>query len=255
MSTNMKDQMEKLVAAIGANVDVEYVHYGRLSFYNGKLRGVNPYEFIDVTGVGMPFIGYGCAVRNIVRNRGGDSPSELLFHNPFIPEDYDARNDEDADGFKVRSFGEEIAKQHRDRETERDRIWRETKARLDAEAQAAAPDLIEEGAKLVRPEMVDEWRAYAETNTKDGYSAAVIKATVQAMQALADGKTPKEAENSATAAETGFQMGATAKGVSHFSPRGDEFRAYWNRQYVSEERAVEADKTGAVANPAILEVK
>jgi hypothetical protein len=248
---HINEQMNRLADFIGKQVEIEYVNYGSLRRDAGELREVLPFSNALVGCQGVPFIGYGSAVRRLALVDSG----EVIYLNPFISSDYDIRNDEEARYQVVaQSFGEEIANKQRDARIKQAAEQEQRFADLDAAAKAKAPELIEDGAALVKPELVDEWRDYAKNNTDDGYSAAVIEGTIGGLRALADGKTPAEAEKACTAAETGFQMGCVAKGLAHFAPRGDEFRAYWNRQYLPEEEAVKADASGGTVNPAILTI-
>ncbi len=245
----IREQMERLSQFIGQTVEIESVNYGSIRRETGELREVDAYGSVVVGGIGIPFVGYGSAVRRIAV---GD---DVIYLNPFVGVDYDIRNDEAARyEIVARSFGTEIADQQK---REREAAEAEQSARfaeLDRQAKAKAPELIEGGVPFVKPELAEEWREYARRNTEDGYSAAVIEGTVQALRALAEGQSPADAEKECSAAETGFQMGCVAKSLSHFAPRGYEWRAFWNRKYVSEERAAEADASEGVVNPAILTI-
>ncbi len=247
----LNQAMNRLADFIGEQVEIEYVNYGSLRRDTDELREISPFNNVLVGHQGIPFIGYGSAIRRIALVDSG----EVIYLNPFIASDYDIRNDE-VERYKVvaESFGEQIANSQRDAKAQADRDQAERFADLDAKARAKAPELIDGGVAFVKPELADEWREYAKNNTDDGYSAAVIEGTVGGLRALADGKTTAEAEKACTAAETGFQMGCVAKGLAHFAPRGDEFRAYWNRKYMTEDQAVKADASGGVVNPAILTI-
>lgn len=247
---SINEQMTRLSDFLGKQVEIQHVNYGALQHDTGELREVLPFSNALVGGCGIPFVGYRSAIRRISLADSG----EVIYLNPFIESDYDIRNDEAA-RYKVvsQSFGEEIANQQRDEKAKADRDWERVKE-LDAAAQTKAPELIEVGAALVKAELADEWREYAKNNSQDGYSAAVIEGTIGGLQALADGKTPAEAEKACTAAETGFQMGCVAKWLAHFAPRGDEFRSYWNRKFLPEGAALRADDAGGTVNPAILTI-
>lgn len=244
------EQMDSLSSFIGRQVEVESVFYGSPQKKAGELKEVNPYGNIVFGAAGVPFIGYGSAIRRITLV----GSSKVIYWNHLIAEDYDVRSDDLRYPIIAASFGEDRANSERDAKIEEDRKWKARISELDAAAKAKAPELIEAGSALVKPDLAEEWRGYAAKNTNDGYSGAVIEATVAGLRALADGKTPAESEKECTAAETGFQMGCVAKGLSHFAPRGDEFRAYWNRQYMSESDAAKADASGGVVNPAILTI-
>lgn len=250
MNWQIHQQMTRLSDFIGKQVAIDYVNYGVPQHDIGELREVSPFTNVLVGGQGIPFLGYGCAIRHIYLV----DPQTTLYFNPFIPANYDIRNDEDKRySLVVESFGEAIANQQRDARIQADEAWKKRIAELDAAAKAKAPELIEGGVPFVKPELAEEWREYARKNSEDGYSAAVIEGTIEVLQALNTGKTPAEAEKECKAAETGFQMGCVAKGVAHFAPRGEEFNAYWNRQYLSEEEAIRAG--GKTVNPAIITIQ
>lgn len=244
------EQMDSLSEFVGKQVEIEHVFYGNLQNEVGEMREISPYGNAVVGCSGIPFIGYGSAIRRITLV----GASKIIYWNPFIRADYDVRSDEERYPIVAASFGEDHANRERDSKIEEDRKWKARVAELDAAAKTKAPELIEAGAVLVKPELTEEWREYARNNTNDGYSAAVIEGTVGGLKALADGKTVAEAESQCGAAETGFQMGCVAKGLAHFSPRGEEFRAYWNRKYMNEADAAKADASGGTVNPAILSI-
>lgn len=248
---NINEQMTRLSDFIGKQVEIEYVSYGSLQRDTEELKEVFPFINALVGCQGTPFIGYGVAIRRISLADSG----EVIYLNPFIASDYDIRNEEE-ERYKLvsESFGQDIANQQRDAKAKEDSAWQRRVSELNAAARSKAPELIEGGIPFVKPELAEEWREYAKNNTEDGYSAAVIEGTIGGLRALAEGKTPEESSKECTAAETGFQMGCVAKGLAHFSPRGDEFRAYWNRQYMTEEQAVKADAEGGTVNPAILTI-
>ncbi len=93
-----------------------------------------------------------------------------------------------------------------------------------------------------------EYESYVAKNN-DPYSKACVKAGEKVMQLLDEGKTPEEAEEGLKGQElTGFMAGAAISGVCRFHERGDEMKAWWNRNNPQGE----PDDNG-VNNPAILE--
>jgi hypothetical protein len=126
----------------------------------------------------------------------------------------------------------------------------EAKEKLNKKARQKAP-YPQQGENLVKPELVKEWRRYVNSIIRDFCGAAIIKASLAVMQALTEGKSPEEAEKEAKNAIycephlegiTGVIAAAVAGTVVHFHHRGEEFRNYWNRQYLPEANAA----TGAV---------
>jgi len=153
---------------------------------------------------------------------------------------------------KELSFGKQIATQFRQRREAEQQKWQEKIARLDEEASSKTYNFIKEGKKLVKPKLKKKWEKYSAKNTKDFYSAGVVEASLRVMIALAEGKTPRLAEKTVDGMGiTGFQMGCVAQTVSYFHPRGEEFRRYWNAQYLPKKKAKEMK---GVVNPAVITI-
>jgi len=240
-----KEVMEGLKTHIGKPITVQYVWYGVLSTNSETLKRVSDFTHIEIEGSSIPFIGSGSAIRMIVGQDG-----QVLYDNPLIPDDYDRRSDDSIDEMVRLTFGDEIATAGEKEREEHKRQWQQEQARLNQEAQSKSDRLIEEGEAHVKPELRDEWREYARANTQDFYSAAIVGVSNKVGKALSLGKSPEAAVNAIyKEGLTGFQAGCLARTVSHFHPRGEEFRQWWNRKYLTEEQTQEAK---GVVNPAIL---
>lgn len=242
-----KKVMETLRENVGKRVRVEHVWYGTPQTDEKVLKEVTDFVNIEIEGSGIPFVGYGSAIRKII----GEN-EEILYENPIIPLDYDLRRDEEIEKVVAQSFGDEIATERRQKREAEKKGWEAKVASLDAEAKTKTSGFMEEGENLIKPELKDEWKEFVSNNTKDFYSAGVVEASLRVMKTLSEGKSPKKAEAAVYGMGiTGFQMGCVAQAVTHFHPRGEEFRKYWNRQYLSKE---EAKKAKGVVNPAILTI-
>lgn len=91
---------------------------------------------------------------------------------------------------------------------------------------------------------------------QDGYGNACVCAAAAVGAALDAGKMPEEAHAAMyDLGLTAFMAGCAARAVFRFHPRGDEFRRWWNRQYLNDAEAAEADANGGIVNPAILTLK
>lgn len=108
-----------------------------------------------------------------------------------------------------------------------------------------------------------EYATYKDINAKDGYSKGVVdfgERWADLMEAdIAAGKTvaqsaPEASSQADTDGITGFMYGAAVSALSHFWEHGDALRAWHNREYLPEDKAAEADKTGGVVNPAIVTI-
>lgn len=246
---NFGESFDKLKKNVGRKVKVEYIWYGVPFKKEGILKRVEDYVNIGIEGAGIPFIGYGSAIRKIVDENGN-----ILYENPLIPSDYDLRDFEEIDKVRAECFGKEIAEKFRKERLEIEREWQRRIEELNKEARKNYEKYLKEGLALVKDEKRDEWKDYVEKNTQDFYSAGVVDVSIKIMKALSEGKTPEEAAEKEMEGTgiTGFQAGCVAQTVSYFHPRGEEFREYWNRLFLSEE---EAKKVKGVVNPAILTIE
>ena len=250
IETKIQEYLKALRNNIGKRVKIEHVWYGVPQEEESTLRNVKDYVNIEIEGAGIPFIGYGSAIRRIL----GEN-DEVLYENPLIPHNYDLRRDEDMDQLRTLSFGHDIADKLKQQRIKERMEWEEKVRRLDEEARNNLEKYLMESSPLVRDDKLEEWREYVRKNTQDFYSAGVVDASIRVMKALSEGKTPKEAEKEIyEMGITGFQAGCMAQTMAYFHLRGEEFREYWNRQFLPEE---EADKSKGVVNPAIwtIEVK
>jgi hypothetical protein len=102
---------------------------------------------------------------------------------------------------------------------------------------------------IVAPEKVDDLVRAVRSNL-DPYGAAVIGSTILVLAQLATGAAPADAAEDVSRDLSGFQMGAVAALVTSLSPRGEEFRRWWNL-HVSERAN---SREGTVLNPALMEI-
>ena len=103
---------------------------------------------------------------------------------------------------------------------------------------------------------------YVRMNSKDGYSKAVVTyaedwAAIMEKKLKKRGVKVKDiAEASGHEADTqgitGFMYGCAVSALAQFWVHGEELRRWHNREYLDEEKAAKADKSGGVVNPAIL---
>lgn len=77
-----------------------------------------------------------------------------------------------------------------------------------------------------------EYAEYVKKNSENGYSKACVDAGEMIGNALDEGKTPEEAEETLHGKDlglTGFMVGAAMQGVVYFNPRGEEMKIWWNK--------------------------
>ena len=101
-----------------------------------------------------------------------------------------------------------------------------------------------------------EWEE-SKTKNKDPYGNAVVIVTEKVGEALDRGLSPKEAEKEGIkdSGITGFQAGCMAQWISHFHPRGEEFRKWWNLKTQIQDEGEKANKSGGILNPALLNIE
>jgi len=91
-----------------------------------------------------------------------------------------------------------------------------------------------------------EYEDYVAKN-QDGYGNCAVRAGASVGKLLDEGKTAMEAEKGMNGHDlTGALAGCAAMAVTHFHPRGEEFKVFWNKLCggTGEEKGV--------ANPAIV---
>jgi len=233
--------MQELKDHVGKKVLVHLTEYGKGRFEKGILKEVEPFRRVGITGMSVPFVGYGTAIRKIWC---GD---RLLYQNEQVAPGYDARRPEEIEEIMAKSFGTEIAEKFKRERVEAERLQRKETEKLDKKARAKGPGLIEKGRAFVKKGLEAEWETYAAANTKDFYSAGVVESVVNVMNALTVGATPEKAMNAASEGITGIMAGCTASAVVHFHERGKEFNAWWNGKYGVKD-------TEGTVNPAVITI-
>lgn len=241
-----KAMFDKLRKHIGENVSYTGWWYGVKQEETDELRYVNDFINVEIGCSGIPFVGYGAAISNIISKDG-----EVLYLNPYIEEGYDRRASEDIFASKRLIFGDRIVDEEIAKKEKEDKEWQEYKEKSDIEAKKMKYILMKEGLSLVKSETAEEWLQFADNNTNDGYSVFIVKATISMMKKFEEGISFEEAEQKVYYEElglSGFMAGATANALSHFAKKGEEYRKYWNKQYGVE------NSEGTV-NPAVMTVK
>lgn len=246
--TKAKAMFDKLREHIGENVTYNAWWYGVAQYETAELKAVQDFINVEIGSSGIPFVGYGSAISDIISKDG-----EVLYSNPNIENGYDRRSYKDIFASKRLIFGDRIVDEEITEKEKRDKEWEETKAKSDAEAKKMKYQLMKEGLTLVKPETVEEWLQFTDNNSNDGYSVFVVKATISMMKKFEEGISFADAEQQVYCDElglSGFMAGATANALSHFAKRGEEYRKYWNKQYGIDD----LEEKGTV-NPAVFTLK
>lgn len=215
MENNAINMFKKLKKHVGEDVSYEAWWYGSLFKESGKLEDVNYYSNVLIGDYGIPFIGYGSAIKTIILNETG----EVLYHNPYIEDEYDLRRIEDIEKVEIKFFGPEYTFKKRNRRN-RDKEDKDERARIaDRKAKLKKRKLMKESITYVKEDLQEEWLMYVDKNTEDAYSCAIIEASIVCLKALSKGANYDNIINIIDECDLSGYMGDVTIGIiSHFSP-------------------------------------
>lgn len=246
--SNVKKMFERLNEHIGEEVSYFGWWYGNQNEGKGELKEVNYFDNVVIGNMGMPFVGYGAIIVEIISQDG-----EILYANPYAESEYDRRTDKEIFAAKREIFGDRVADIQQARKEKFDKKVEEAIKMGDEQAKKAKYQLMKEGITLVKPEMIQEWLEFADMNSDDGYSVCVVKASISMMKKFEEGISFEEAEHQVFGDElglSGFQAGCASSAISYFSKHGEEYRKYWNSQF-----GQQGEEAEGVINPAVLYIK
>ena len=245
LKNNAIKMFEELKKHIGERVIYEGWWYGIYENDYDTLREVNPFNGVSFDSKYVPFVGYGFAIKSIRLA----STNKVLYENPYIELYYDRRKPEDVDSAQRDIYGDEVVNVRRQRRTRYEQESKRHEEILNLKAQKKKYVFIKRCLSLVKEETKEEWKTFVENNTKDFYSCAIVERSLYGIIALSKGANCEDLEKYYEDV-TGFMAGAIANAISHFSPRGEEYRTYWNKKFGVDD----SDSKGTV-NPAILTIK
>lgn len=241
---DVQQMFDNLSKHIGLEVVCNMWWHGNLFQEVGKLKEVNNFVNVLIGGKGIPFIGYGAAIIDIIADDG-----EILYQNPYLEENYARKSNEEIYRAKALIFGKEVARQQQiSQETATDR-YKEKVVQQAKKAQQNKCKFMSEGLEFIHPDMVEQWLEFVNINTDNGYSAAIVEAVISMMRKLNNGISYQEAEEQIYSGElglTGYQIGEVANIVSTFYLEGEQYRQHWNAKF-----DITSDEKGT-ANPAVF---
>jgi len=156
----------------------------------------------------------------------------------------------------VENYSPEVQKEYDEKKAAQDKKEEAHRKEIEAKdkiEQDACEAKIAGVALEIIPEKSDEYKAYVEKNSKDGYSRGVIDYAenwAKLMQIeISKGKTVQEvAEGTQNGLGylgiTGFMYGCAVNGLAHFWKHGEALRKWHNKEYGHEGEGV--------VNPAVL---
>ena len=215
MENNAINIYKKLKEHVGEDVSYEAWWYGSLFKESGKLEDVNYYSNVRIGDYGIPFIGYGSAIKTIILNETG----EVLYHNPYIEDEYDLRRVEDIEKVEIIFSGPEYTFKKRNRRN-RDKEDKNERARIaDRKAKLKKRKLMKESITYVKEDLQEEWLMYVDKNTEDAYNCAIIEASIVCLKALSKGANYDNIINIIDECDlSGYMADVTIGIISHFSP-------------------------------------
>lgn len=228
---------------LGKTVDVLYFEHHKCRTERSELKELVNFQGVGLENCWIPFVGYPVGITMICCG-----PS-IIYFNPHIWFDTDFTT---RSALLRASFGRQIASRLESERAYEERRWQSRMERLDNEAKLESPRLIAEGLSYVKPAMADGWSEFARVNTQDGYSCAVVRASIAGLRVLSEGAALDDVKRAALAAEpglSGYQMGAVAHNIASFAARGEEWRLHWNAQYLSGKELAASKGT---VNPAVM---
>jgi len=182
MENNIINMFKKLKEHVGSNVSYEAWWYGVPFNGTGKLKEVNYYSNVLIYAYGIPFIGYGSAISTIRLAENG----EILYHNPYIEENYDLRKTEDIEKVEIKFYGPEYTFKKRNRRIRDKEECEERHKIANRQARLSKPKLIKDSINYVKEDLQDEWLKFVDVKTQDAYSCAIVEAAVACLKALSN---------------------------------------------------------------------
>lgn len=225
---------------IGKRIVVKYWSYGKYIAREEILRSVINFDMIEIYSGGIPFAGYGVAIISIE-----DIYGKPLYVQPLY-EPYDVRDTYEIIEVRRELFGDSLA----DKEIEKTKRNEELRAKWKKESQeriekfksTGAQELIEKTLPYIVESEQDSFKEMVANNSGSEYGITVVEMTSELLIAIGKGMDFEKAIK--TIAEdkyctSGYVLNIAASAISCCSPRGAEFRKYWDRLYgVSEENGV-----------------
>lgn len=93
----------------------------------------------------------------------------------------------------------------------------------------------------IKPELVEQYNKYKALNSKDPYSAGIVKWGEDVMNEVETNNTSfEEAVRKTDDGYTGFMYDCMIQALSNFWVRGDELLKWHNRKYIKDEAAADA---------------
>ncbi len=206
---------------IGQEVIVEYCWQGRKMVKQEKLTKVSRFTHIELGSLLVPFIGDRAMIARITKA----DDKELLYVN----ENYHLFEQKcDVAKIKALTWGRaEAAKQDEEKKMDHER-WLSEKHTLNKEVLDKKSELIEEGLNYVSPELKEDWLEWADLNSNEAYSAALVISTIKMMQELTNGTELKDIANMQYGL-SGYLLEGAVWAVSYFHEKGILLKEYFEQ--------------------------
>ena len=108
--------------------------------------------------------------------------------------------------------------------------------------------------QYIMPEKLEKWREIWDNTIKQPYNSMIIAYAVQVMQSICQAQDPITDKTIQIGKKLSSQLSSMqvtfgADLISNFCIRGEDYRNYWNRKHLPEDKAREAK---GVANPNMI---
>lgn len=213
----MYDELRK---NIGNNVLFIYWDRGFKNRLVERLIDVEDFGYITIESYSIPSVGNNIAIDSIFTEDG----KTLLYSNPYVKGGYVTKSYDDMFEKKREMFGDRIADDFIKKINEINARESSNMKELDRKTIIAKPRLISVGTKLVKEELVDEWKKYSDLHTDNDYDAAIIRGAIIVMRLISQGIEFSDALKMVCAKYglTGNQCEYVSMVVSHFTKENDE---------------------------------
>lgn len=224
------DRLEK---ELGKKVIIDYWAQGEgVKTIEDQLIEVRRFSHLGLGTLIMPFIG----LQRVITKIRDAKTNDTLYFNPHFSFMNDSPNPlTNATNVKRKLWGTTIAQRDYDEMAEWDRQARERRSQINAIMREKKDMLIAEGLKHVKLELKSDWCKWVDVNMNDGYSAALVEATVRIMSDVENGcGFDRVDEISEEMQLSGNLMEGAAGAVAHFYVNGDSFKNSFDSMFDKE---------------------
>ncbi len=167
----------ELETKIGSSLLIEYYWHGHKMEKEEKLIDVNRFSHIKIGALRLPFIGSDTIITKI----SDPNTNDILYTNSHYPI---FEKNQDKNKIKALTWGHAEATKQDEENKMADKKWLNQKHEMNEDIVNKKSAIIEEGLAYINPELKEEWLEWANYNTNEAYSAALVITAIKMMQEL-----------------------------------------------------------------------